>query len=124
MERFAHDVYRVTVSTPGWARHSQAELTPPPRAQSGRTSLDAQRGFGLRLLDCSGGVALESLPGRAFGVCGPASLFAFRRQPGWRFYGLGEKTRGHPDPGATAIALMFEGFCQGLGEPKGETDNA
>jgi dihydroxyacetone kinase-like protein len=37
---------------------------------------------------------------------------------------LGEKTRGHQDPGATSIALLFEGFCHGLVEPKGESGNA
>jgi dihydroxyacetone kinase-like protein len=37
---------------------------------------------------------------------------------------LGEKTRGHQDPGATSIALLFEGFYEGLRESKGETGNA
>ncbi len=37
---------------------------------------------------------------------------------------LGEKTRGHPDPGAVSIALLFEGFFRGLMESKGETGNA
>ena len=37
---------------------------------------------------------------------------------------LGEKTRGHPDPGATSIALIFKGFCEGLRGPKGEPGNA
>lgn len=37
---------------------------------------------------------------------------------------LGEKTRGYPDPGATSIAFLFEGFCDGLREAKGETGNA
>jgi dihydroxyacetone kinase-like protein len=36
---------------------------------------------------------------------------------------LGEKTRGHQDPGALSIALLFEGFSIAL-EPKGETGNA
>jgi dihydroxyacetone kinase-like protein len=29
---------------------------------------------------------------------------------------LGERTRGHPDAGATTIALIFRGFREGLGE--------
>jgi dihydroxyacetone kinase-like protein len=29
---------------------------------------------------------------------------------------LGERTRGHPDAGATTIALMFRGFREGLGK--------
>ena len=33
---------------------------------------------------------------------------------------LGERTRGFQDPGATSIALIFEGFVQGLAAPKGE----
>jgi phosphoenolpyruvate---glycerone phosphotransferase subunit DhaL len=37
---------------------------------------------------------------------------------------LGEKTRGHPDPGAVSISLLFEGFHNGLEEPKGESGNA
>jgi dihydroxyacetone kinase-like protein len=37
---------------------------------------------------------------------------------------LGEKTRGHPDPGATSMRLMFEGFYRGLEESKGEPGNA
>jgi phosphoenolpyruvate---glycerone phosphotransferase subunit DhaL len=37
---------------------------------------------------------------------------------------LGEKTRGHQDPGATSIAFLFEGFCNGLKAPKGEAGNA
>jgi phosphoenolpyruvate---glycerone phosphotransferase subunit DhaL len=36
----------------------------------------------------------------------------------------GEKTRGHLDPGAVSVALMFEGFYRGLAESKGETGNA
>lgn len=37
---------------------------------------------------------------------------------------LGEKTRGHQDPGATSMSLMFEGFCSGFEESKGESGNA
>jgi dihydroxyacetone kinase-like protein len=37
---------------------------------------------------------------------------------------LGEKTRGHVDPGAASIALLFEGFCGDLRESKGEAGNA
>ena len=37
---------------------------------------------------------------------------------------LGEKTRGHQDPGATSISLLFEGFRNGLEESKGEAGNA
>jgi phosphoenolpyruvate---glycerone phosphotransferase subunit DhaL len=37
---------------------------------------------------------------------------------------LGEKTRGHPDPGATSMSLLFEGFYNGLEESKGESGNA
>ena len=29
---------------------------------------------------------------------------------------LGERTRGHPDAGATSIALIFRGFREGLGK--------
>jgi dihydroxyacetone kinase-like protein len=36
---------------------------------------------------------------------------------------LGEKTRGHVDPGAMSIALIFEGFYQGITELKGEVGN-
>jgi phosphoenolpyruvate---glycerone phosphotransferase subunit DhaL len=32
---------------------------------------------------------------------------------------LGEKTRGHEDPGAASIALLFEGFWRGLATAKG-----
>jgi dihydroxyacetone kinase-like protein len=37
---------------------------------------------------------------------------------------LGEKTRGHEDPGAASIALLFQGFQEGLQESKGEAGNA
>jgi phosphoenolpyruvate---glycerone phosphotransferase subunit DhaL len=37
---------------------------------------------------------------------------------------LGEKTRGHEDPGAASIALLFQGFYEGLQESKGEAGNA
>jgi dihydroxyacetone kinase-like protein len=37
---------------------------------------------------------------------------------------LGEKTRGHRDPGATSIALLFEGFYSGLVGSKGEGGDA
>ena len=37
---------------------------------------------------------------------------------------LGDKTRGHLDPGATSISLMFEGFCSTFQESKGESGHA
>ncbi len=37
---------------------------------------------------------------------------------------LGEKTRGHQDPGATSMSLLFEGFVSGLEKSKGESGNA
>lgn len=37
---------------------------------------------------------------------------------------LGEKTRGHQDPGATSVALLFEGFYRGLAETKGDAGYA
>jgi dihydroxyacetone kinase-like protein len=37
---------------------------------------------------------------------------------------LGERTRGHQDPGAASIALLFEGFSSALAETKGDTANA
>jgi dihydroxyacetone kinase-like protein len=37
---------------------------------------------------------------------------------------LGEKTRGHQDPGAASMALLFEGFSIGLVESKGDTLDA
>ncbi|HTT60527.1 MAG TPA: dihydroxyacetone kinase subunit DhaL [Bryobacteraceae bacterium] len=37
---------------------------------------------------------------------------------------LGAKTLGHEDPGAVSLALLFDGFCAGLKESKGETGNA
>jgi dihydroxyacetone kinase-like protein len=37
---------------------------------------------------------------------------------------LGEKTRGHEDPGAASMSLIFEGFYDGFGESKGESGNA
>lgn len=29
----------------------------------------------------------------------------------------GERTLGHPDPGATSMAMIFEGFCEGMKTP-------
>jgi dihydroxyacetone kinase-like protein len=37
---------------------------------------------------------------------------------------LGEKTRGHQDPGAVSVALLFEGFSMGLAKSKGDTVDA
>jgi len=37
---------------------------------------------------------------------------------------LGDKTRGHVDPGAASISLIFEGFDQGFSNLKGEAGNA
>jgi phosphoenolpyruvate---glycerone phosphotransferase subunit DhaL len=37
---------------------------------------------------------------------------------------LGEKTRGHADPGAVSISLLFEGFYKGFSNLKGESSNA
>jgi phosphoenolpyruvate---glycerone phosphotransferase subunit DhaL len=37
---------------------------------------------------------------------------------------LGEKTRGYPDPGATSVAWLFQGFFEGLRDTKGESGNA
>lgn len=34
---------------------------------------------------------------------------------------LGERSRGVQDPGATSVALMFEGFCEGLKKKEGES---
>ena len=36
----------------------------------------------------------------------------------------GEMTLGHPDPGATSIALLFDGFLRGFAAPIGESHNA
>lgn len=36
---------------------------------------------------------------------------------------LGKKTVGHRDPGAVSIALLFEGFSQGLARPAGGSSN-
>jgi dihydroxyacetone kinase len=36
----------------------------------------------------------------------------------------GAMTLGHPDPGATSIALLFDGFLRGFAAPKGESHNA
>jgi len=37
---------------------------------------------------------------------------------------LGEKTRGHADPGATSVSLLFEGFDKSWSNWKGEAGNA
>jgi dihydroxyacetone kinase-like protein len=37
---------------------------------------------------------------------------------------LGDRTRGHLDPGATSMSLLFEGFHAGLEESKGESSYA
>ena len=37
---------------------------------------------------------------------------------------LGEKTLGSEDPGAASIALIFEGFCEGINKSEGEAGNA
>jgi dihydroxyacetone kinase-like protein len=36
----------------------------------------------------------------------------------------GEKTLGHEDPGAVSVALLFDGFYNGLADSKGEIGNA
>ena len=37
---------------------------------------------------------------------------------------LGEKTKGHQDPGAASVALLFAGFAEAIKEPKGDTVDA
>jgi dihydroxyacetone kinase-like protein len=37
---------------------------------------------------------------------------------------LGDKTKGHQDPGAASIALIFEGFSQAMNELKGDAADA
>ena len=37
---------------------------------------------------------------------------------------LGDKTRGHLDPGAASISLMFDGFCSAFHQSKGDSGNA
>jgi len=37
---------------------------------------------------------------------------------------LGEKTRGYRDPGATSVALIFDGFHKGLAGKEGESEHA
>jgi dihydroxyacetone kinase-like protein len=36
---------------------------------------------------------------------------------------LGERTRGHVDPGAASMSLLFEGFYRGLRAQKGDAGN-
>ena len=37
---------------------------------------------------------------------------------------LGDKTKGHQDPGAASVALIFEGFAEAIAETKGDTAHA
>jgi dihydroxyacetone kinase-like protein len=66
----------------------------------------------------AGGKGIESILEEAAndasaGAAATKDLTARARFPG-------EKTRGHQDPGATSVVLMFEGFYRGLTELEGE----
>ncbi len=94
---YADDVYCLSFASPRWPRnYAQSELVWPALAtgEGGRTCLSFDGSRGLVLADERGQVVLESIPERAFGVCGNASIFHFRRDPGQQFYGMGEKLLG------------------------------
>lgn len=87
---FEGGVYHLAVEgPPAWKLNLCLEpVTPPPAVASG-TGLEV--GDGLRV---SRGrrTLLESAPGKAFGVCGEASIFCFQIPKSAHFYGLGEKS--------------------------------
>lgn len=82
-----------------------------PAITAMRAAEDAGKGVGDALQDASeaaqaGAEATRNLTARY----GRAKL-------------LGEKTRGHLDPGAASMSLLFEGFWRGYGQSKGESGN-
>jgi len=89
------DVHRLTVGHARWRDHgSQAELAPAiDGAGNYDVRLDAEGGLAL-VERRSNRVLLRGRGGATFGVCGDAWLFQFRREPGMRFFGLGEDGRG------------------------------
>lgn len=85
------DVYHVSVTNADlWApNRCLASLEIP--AESDRRRLKASGAFELSLLGKDGKQILRSVPGRSFGVSGPASLFSFEVPQGTKFYGMGQK---------------------------------
>jgi alpha-glucosidase len=88
------DVFRLDVTGPRWrATGSQTEFT-PPRGARGGARVGVDRDGTLVVRDGAGRCLLEGVPGRTFGVCGPAWLLQFRHAPDMRFHGMGEKSVG------------------------------
>lgn len=88
------DVYRLRVTGKGWERNdSLVPLQLPKKSRKGalETTLEITENAGFRLRHSSGLTLLESHPGYFFGQSGPASVFAFRKEPGEQYYGMGEK---------------------------------
>ena len=75
---------------------SQVELTYTATASTADADyalqIDTDQGF--RVMDQQGGVLLESMPGKALGLCGDAFMCCFQHHPDYRYYGMGEKLLG------------------------------
>jgi alpha-glucosidase len=78
------------------AHASHAELSYRPGASTAGDdyafALDTGKGF--RLSDKQGHVLLQSMPGKALGLCGAAFMCCFEHHPDYRYYGMGEKLLG------------------------------
>ena len=101
------------------SRHTQARLGDKTMMDALVPAIEALRASAESGLDVTEALHEASNAARA----GAESTRELIARHGRAKY-LGEKTRGHQDPGATSIALLFEGFYEGLASSKGESGNA
>ncbi|MBD3320573.1 MAG: hypothetical protein GF350_05690 [Chitinivibrionales bacterium] len=93
-----NDIYHITASVQGTDHRyfSRSGLTPLDRCMSGKnaphSSLSVRGDGELRLKNSAGKTILQSLPQKAFGVCGNEWIFCFSLTSKMQFYGMGERS--------------------------------
>jgi alpha-glucosidase len=96
--RLGNNLFRFTVTGGGWKRNeSTLELFPdgePPQDKDTFNSRLHKKPFALSFENGKGQPLLETVPGKAFGICGESFLMGFKLDGGEKFYGLGEKYLG------------------------------
>ncbi|MEX2607877.1 MAG: TIM-barrel domain-containing protein [Kiritimatiellia bacterium] len=99
-----NNIFRFTVTGNGWNRNESTldlfpgnagvpPAHPPPSVDTVNAHLHPDP-FSLSFKSNKGGSLLESVPGKAFGVCGDSFLMGFKLDGDEKFYGLGEKFLG------------------------------
>jgi alpha-glucosidase len=90
-------IFRIRVQGQRWPEQYSQVKFGPDRGEKKRRRAPSQAEVRLgpcaefEVLDADGACLLRSVPGEAFGVCGPAWLFHFELPSDAQFYGMGEK---------------------------------